>query len=59
MRSSISSDKSVKSPFPAPGRRESATTSEVPGRLSIGSERGLVGGESATGMFGVLAVRCG
>jgi hypothetical protein len=60
MRSSTSSGKSVKSPLPAPGRSESATASETPGRLSIGSERGLVGGRSVTGGFvGVLVVRCG
>lgn len=60
MRSSTSSGKSVKSPFLAPGRRESATVSETPGRLSIGSGRGLIGGGSVTvGFVGVLAVRCG
>jgi len=58
MKSSTSSGKSVKRPFPAPGSRESATVSETPSRLSMGSERGLVGGESVAVKFvGVLAVR--
>ncbi len=49
----------MNSPFPAPVSSESATISEIPGRLSIGSDMGFDGGGSVIGVCVVREVRCG
>ena len=49
----------MNSPFPAPVSSESATISEFPGRLSIGSDMGFVGGGSIIGVSVILEVLCG